>query len=77
MRGLRGDGAGGVSPAAVSQVLRLHAFRARYPQIVVGKLGLGGAWQGLVPRESGEIVITRYDLRELLDKLIDILSEAS
>jgi hypothetical protein len=75
MPGLRGDGARGVRGMAVDQVVRLHAFRERYPHVVIGTLGLGGAWQGRVPEENGEIVVTRYELRDLLDKLIDLLGE--
>jgi hypothetical protein len=32
-----------------------------------------GYWQGCIPEPSGETVITRYRLRELLDKLDELV----
>jgi len=57
------------------QMLRLRAFRERYPLVVIGTLGVGGAWQARIPQEHGEIVITRYLLGDLLDKLGDVLGD--
>jgi hypothetical protein len=55
-------------PEELSQVLRLQAFRAAHPAVIIGDGGFG-AWQARIPRPAGEIVITRYRLMELLDKL--------
>jgi len=49
------------------QVLRLHRFRAEHQSVVI--VAGDGWWQGRVPEPKGETVITRYTLRELLDKL--------
>ena len=57
------------------QVLRLHAFRAAHPEVIIGDGGFG-VWQARVPEPSGEQVISRYTLRELLDKLTELTGEA-
>ena len=54
------------------QVLRLHRFRVEHQGVVI--VAGDGWWQGRVPEPKGETVITRYTLRELLDKLDDLLS---
>jgi hypothetical protein len=51
------------------QVPRLAAFRAAHPEVIIGDLGFGTVWQARIPEETGETVITRYTLGELLDKL--------
>lgn len=75
MRVMCGHGTGGVMRVAVDQVVRLRAFKAEHPEVIVGALGLGGPWQARIPGENGENVITRYELRDLLDILIEMLSE--
>lgn len=50
------------------QILRLRAFRAVHPEVIVGDGGFG-TLQARIPKENGETVITRHTLRELLDKL--------
>jgi hypothetical protein len=50
------------------QVLRLQEFRAAHPQVIIGDLGFG-VWQARIPEPHGEQIISRYMLRELLDKL--------
>ena len=57
------------------QVLRLSAFRAAHPQVAIATLGYGAAWQARIPEDRGETVLTRYLLRELLDKLGEVLGE--
>jgi hypothetical protein len=52
------------------QVLRLQAFRAAHPEVIIGDGGFG-VWQVRIPEPDGESVISRYTLRELLDKLDD------
>jgi hypothetical protein len=53
------------------QVLRLQAFRAAHPDVIIGDGGFG-VWQGRIPEPDGERVISRYILRELLDKLDEL-----
>lgn len=50
------------------QVLRLHAFRAAYPEVIIGDGGFE-VWQARIPEPDGERIISRYALRELLDEL--------
>jgi len=54
------------------QVLRLAAFREEHPGVMVG--AGRGWWQAVIPEPSGERVVTRYTLRELLDKLDKLLA---
>jgi len=50
------------------QALRLQAFRAAHPEVIIGDFGFG-VRQARIPEPNGEHVISRYTLRELLDKL--------
>ena len=56
----------------VDQVVRLARFRERHPEVVIGDGGFG-TMQARIPEPAGETVITRYTLRELLDKLGELL----
>lgn len=56
------------------QLLRLQAFRAAHPSVIIGDDGFG-TWQARIPEENGETVTTRYTLRELLDKLDELIGE--
>ena len=56
------------------QLLRLHVFRAAHPSVIIGDGGFG-TWQARIPEENGETVTTRYTLRELLDKLDELIGE--
>ena len=56
------------------QVLRLQAFRAAHPDVIIGDGGFG-VWQARVPEPDGEHVISRYTLRELLGKLDELTGE--
>ncbi len=56
------------------QVLRLQRFRAAHPEVVIGDFGFG-VWQARIPKPDGEHVISRYTLRELLDKLDELTGE--
>ena len=58
----------------VDQVIRLERFRAAHPEIRVECLN-PARWRAVVPQESGEGVITRTGLRELLDALDRHLGE--
>jgi hypothetical protein len=51
----------------LDQVPRLAAFRDQHPGVLIRE-GLG-YWQAVIPEPAGETIITRYTLRELLDKL--------
>jgi hypothetical protein len=50
---------------------RLREFRAAHPEVIIGDGGFG-TLQARIPTPSGEIVTTRYSLRELLDKLDEL-----
>ncbi len=64
----------GLMPEEFGQVLRLQAFRAGHPEVIIGDGGFG-AWQARIPQPAGEIVITRYRLVKLLDKLDELAGE--
>jgi hypothetical protein len=53
------------------QVPRLLRVRERHPDVIIGRGGFG-TWQALIPEPNGQIVITRYDLGDLLDKLEEL-----
>jgi len=61
-------------PDGLDQVMRLARFRERYPHVIIGDGGFG-TMQARIPTPDGEIVITRYTLRELLDKLDELMSQ--
>jgi hypothetical protein len=56
------------------QLLRLQAFRTAHPEVIIGDGGFGTV-QARIPQPAGEIVITRYQLTELLDKLDELTGE--
>jgi hypothetical protein len=57
-----------------NQVIRLAAFRAAHPDVVV-EAGEFGTWQGRILEENGETVITRHRLGELLDRLGEVTGQ--
>lgn len=59
-----------------SQVLRLHAFRAAHPEVIIGDGGFE-VWQARIPESDGERTISRYTLRELLDALAVLTGDHS
>ncbi|HLI40489.1 MAG TPA: hypothetical protein VKV35_02455 [Streptosporangiaceae bacterium] len=64
--------AGPPRPAAEpEQLIRLARFRAAHPQVTVGS-GTG-YWQAVIAEDAGEIVVTRWTLAELLDRLGEVL----
>jgi hypothetical protein len=63
-----------LAAAEPGQIFRLTAFRAAHPDVSI-RSGEFGTWQALIPEANGETVITRYLLRELLDKLDALLSD--
>jgi hypothetical protein len=48
-------------------------FREEHPDVIIGDGGFG-TWQARIPESHGETVITRYTLRELLDKLSELIA---
>jgi hypothetical protein len=58
-------------PDEPDQVARLARFRERHPDVIVGDGGFR-TMQARIPAENGETVITRYSLRERLDKLDEL-----
>jgi hypothetical protein len=59
-------------PDELDQEIRLARFRAAHPDVIVGDGGFG-TLQARIPEPNGETVITRYILKELLDKLGELL----
>jgi hypothetical protein len=64
----------GIAPDEPDQVLRLGRFREEHPDVIIGDRGFG-TWQARIPEPDGETVIIRYTLRELLDKLDELIAE--
>lgn len=58
-------------PDELDQVARLARFRTAHPEVIVGDGGFSTV-QARIPEPNGETVITRYTLRELLDKLDEL-----
>ena len=57
------------------QVMRLARFRQDHPAVLIGGGGFG-TWQARIPEPAGETVVTRYRLRELLDRLDQLTGPA-
>jgi len=60
-------------PDELDQIVRLARSKAAHPGVIVGDGGFG-TLQARIPKPDGEIVITRYTLHELLDKLGELTS---
>lgn len=60
-------------PAYVDQVLRRLAFEADHPHVQITYHG--PYWEARIPHGVGETVISRYELRGLLDTLERHISE--
>ena len=56
------------------QLLRLARFRTAHPEVIIGDGGFS-TLQARIPQPDGETVITRYTLRELLDRLDELTAE--
>lgn len=82
MTGITGDYAGiswrtlRLAREEPDQVLRLQAFRATHPEVIIGDAGFG-VWQARIPEPDGERIISRYTLCELLDKLDKLAGEGT
>lgn len=59
-------------PDELDQVVRMAKYKAAHPKVIIGDGGFGTV-QARIPEPDGETVITRYTLRELLDKLGELL----
>jgi hypothetical protein len=64
-----------MAPGEEDHLARLAGFRSAHPEVLIGDLGFGKVWQARIPEDEddGERVVTRYTLRELLDKLDEML----
>ena len=62
----------GIAPDEPDQAQRLSRFRKDHPDVIIGDGGFG-TWQARIPESHGETVITRYILRDLLDKLDELI----
>jgi hypothetical protein len=54
-------------PGYVDQVPRQQAYQAAHPDVEI--VYLGPAWQAIIREGAGQTIITRYELRVLLDEL--------
>jgi hypothetical protein len=61
-------------PAATASQYRLKRFREEHPDVEIVAYGY---WQAVILRASGETIITRWDLRDLLDKLDGLFPAAA
>ena len=62
-------------PDEPDQVPRLERFRVAHPGVVIGEF-VRGCWQAWIPESAGGTVVTRYSLRQLLDRLAELLGDA-
>jgi hypothetical protein len=60
-------------PDEPDQVPRLARFRQEHPGVIIGEGGFG-TWQARIPEPHGETVTTRHTLRELLDRLEELIA---
>jgi hypothetical protein len=63
-------------PDDPEQVMRLARFRAEHPAVAIGA-GEFGTWQARIPEASGETIIVRHRLAEVLDKLDELTGGAA
>ena len=54
-------------PGYMDQVPRREAYEAAHPDVKITYHG--GWWQAVIPEDAGETVVSRYELKALLDKL--------
>jgi hypothetical protein len=60
----------GARTGYTDQVARRITFEKAHPEVEI--VCLRPAWQAVIPTENGQTILTRYDLRPLLDAL-DVL----
>jgi hypothetical protein len=61
-------------PDEPDQAPRLAAYRVAHPVMVIGP-GQFRTWEARIPEADGETVIVRHTLRELLDRLGELVGE--
>lgn len=61
-------------PTVVESLHRLKRLREEHPDV---EIVAHGYWQAVIPAASGETIITRWNLGELLDKLDDLFAAAA
>jgi hypothetical protein len=66
---------GGLAASEPEQEIRLARFRRAHPGIIIGDGGFR-TFQARIPEPDGETVITRHTLREMLDRLEEVLAAA-
>jgi hypothetical protein len=57
-------------PDYADQVPRRQSFEAAHPDVTITYQG--PHWQAVIPEPTGETVIVRYSLKQLLDKLDEL-----
>ena len=60
-------------PGYVDQVPRRAAYEAAHPNTEISYHG--GWWQAIIREDTGQTIITRYELKQLLDKLESLDTE--
>ncbi len=60
-------------PEYVDQVPRRAAYEAAHPEVEI--VYLGPCWQAIIREDACQVIITRYELRGLLDKLEELDAE--
>jgi hypothetical protein len=63
----------GMVPDEPDQILRLARFRADHPAVVI-EAGEFGTWQARIPEPSGETIVVRHRLADVLDRLDELSS---
>jgi hypothetical protein len=61
-------------PSEPDQAPRLAAYRVAYPLVAI-QPGQFATWEARIPEVNGETVTVRHTLRELLDRLGELLGE--
>jgi hypothetical protein len=56
-------------PERLEQLRRLDRFRARYPGVVISRVGGFDFWQAWIPERNGGTVITCYVLADQLEEM--------
>lgn len=54
-------------PEYIDQIPRRMAYEAAHPDAEI--VYAGSYWQAVITEEAGQVIVTRYDLKSLLDKL--------
>jgi hypothetical protein len=64
-----------VAPDEPDQVVRRKVLEAKYPQVSTGYDRDHDCWRGVIREPGGETVTVRYSLKELLDRLEELLGD--